>query len=604
MSFTDVDISDLDNDTDIDLVIAGSNPVNTVNELRLFSNDGNGDLAHFSFGETNDRIFSIDLVDINSDFFDDLIVVSAAPNTSDFQYNIYKNVLGSPSISGCVYLDENENGIQDSNEFMMESIQFELEPDNIRLQANEDGCYTFFVEDGSYTVSPVFSSIWRITSDSSTYSVSINGNSQSDLDFGFAPREFLFAGHMHAVSGITRCNRETKFDFIFQNTGTTVITEGIVWAFPDDLVSLASEIDIVDTIGVTGEWGWKFENLFPGQTIKKSILLNIPGLGGEIEPGTLIKVFSATEATDTQGFTNFFKHNYESEILCAYDPNDKLVRPDIEGDENYTQFKDTLIYTVRFQNTGNDTAFTVVIRDTLDQNLDVNTFNVLGSSDEDVLRTEILEGRFVTFTFEDILLPDSTIDFNGSQGYVVYAIQSNEGTVENTIVENTASIFFDFNPPIVTNTTENIMVECLPIVPIDVSVIIEEGETYTLPDGMVVSEPGAYTSDILDEEGCPIESIVTVLQVVTSTQDLPWNNKVDISPNPTSKNFTLEISTNESINHYIKIFDVYGENLFSKNLKTRMESIGISDFADGLYLIQLRRNTGELLANKKLVIQN
>jgi hypothetical protein len=32
----------------------------------------------------------------------------------------------------------------------------------------------------------------------------------------------------------------------------------------------------------------------------------------------------------------------------------------------------------------------------------------------------------------------------------------------NTSIENTASIYFDFNPPIVTNTTQNIIVEAIP----------------------------------------------------------------------------------------------------------------------------------------------
>lgn len=37
-------------------------------------------------------------------------------------------------------------------------------------------------------------------------------------------------------------------------------------------------------------------------------------------------------------------------------------------------------YLIRFQNTGTDTAFKVVIRDQLDKNLDWNSFEVLSSS--------------------------------------------------------------------------------------------------------------------------------------------------------------------------------------------------------------------------------
>lgn len=42
-------------------------------------------------------------------------------------------------------------------------------------------------------------------------------------------------------------------------------------------------------------------------------------------------------------------------------------------------------------------------------------------------------------------------------------IEANEGLTENTSINNTASIYFDSNPPIVTNTTENLMVSELPV---------------------------------------------------------------------------------------------------------------------------------------------
>jgi len=216
---------------------------------------------------------------------------------------------------------------------------------------------------------------------------------------------------MHAVSGITRCNTDVKFDFTFQNQGTTIITEGVLWVIPDVLTELANTQIPIDSTLADGSIGWKFENLYPGETITRIIELSVPGLGGDIEPGTLIEIFSATEAKNTQGFVNFFKHNYSEEIRCAYDPNDKLIDPLRPEEENYTQFGDTLIYTVRFQNTGNDTAFNVVIRDTLDQNLDVSTFNIIHSSHRSELRADIQEGQFVTFNFENILLPDSITDF-------------------------------------------------------------------------------------------------------------------------------------------------------------------------------------------------
>jgi len=139
-----------------------------------------------------------------------------------------------------------------------------------------------------------------------------------------------------------------------------------------------------------------------------------------------------------------------------------LVYPNRLGDydKNYTLFEEELEYTVRFQNTGTDTAFTVVIKDYLDVNLNWKTFKPVVSSHPH--ETLLHPDGLVEFTFKNILLPDSTTNEPLSHGFVTYKIRPNEDLAENTNIENTANIFFDFNPPIQTNTTSNVLVEELP----------------------------------------------------------------------------------------------------------------------------------------------
>jgi hypothetical protein len=62
-------------------------------------------------------------------------------------------------------------------------------------------------------------------------------------------------------------------------------------------------------------------------------------------------------------------------------------------------------------------------------------------------------GRELVFTFENILLPDSTTNFEGSLGHVYFQVKPRAGLVPGTVIENTAAIYFDFNAPIITNTT-------------------------------------------------------------------------------------------------------------------------------------------------------
>jgi len=146
---------------------------------------------------------------------------------------------------------------------------------------------------------------------------------------------------------------------------------------------------------------------------------------------------------------------YKPIVLCSFDPNDKLVHP--KYPENYSLQNEDLIYTIRFQNTGNAEAYRVTLRDTLDVNLDPSTFNFISSSHEEVLSTSMDDEQILVFDFVDIFLPDSTTNYEGSQGYVTYKIRPFENLPEETEINNTASIYFDFNPAVVTNTTENIL---------------------------------------------------------------------------------------------------------------------------------------------------
>ena len=593
--------ADVDNDGDIDFVTwKGSSPC----LLFFYLNDGTGQFQETQI--TNEESFfytDVELVDIDLDGQKDILIRYRDLNNSYVNLtSVILNNISTNSINGCMFYDENSDGMKNGDERNIAYIKSTLTPSAPIDLPNNNDCFEHRVENGIYKLSYQENPLWILTSDSSSYNVVVNNDSHEFLDFGFIPRDTFLAGQMHSVSGITRCNRNTKFDFTFQNQGTTVITEGTIWVFPDSLLSIGNQINPLDTIVNDFQFGWNFTNLYPGETIQRSIEFSIPGLGGDIEPGTLVEIFSATEAKNTQGFVNFFKSNYAQPILCAYDPNDKLISPDREGDENYTLFEDTLIYTVRFQNTGNDTAFTVIIRDTLDESLNVETFNILATSHREILRTEIEEDKYVTFTFEDILLPDSTVNFNGSQGYVSFSILTKEGLEENTIVENTASIYFDFNPPIVTNTTQNTLVECLPIIATNVDLILGAGETYTLPDGTVVDESGVYTTDILDDKDCPMETIITTIEVLTGLEELPWDNLVTISPNPTKDIFHLNINSEQNIGLKIQINDVRGNVGKSIDINSKSNLINIDGLSPGIYFIEIREREGPLLSVKKLII--
>ena len=145
----------------------------------------------------------------------------------------------------------------------------------------------------------------------------------------------------------------------------------------------------------------------------------------------------------------------------SYDPNDKVVaRPDAAiqffGDE--TQYIDALTqealtYTVRFQNTGTAPAQNIYIIDTLDADLDWSSFTLIQASHN--MQVVNLGNGIMRFEFPNIWLADSTTNEPESHGHLVYRIMENAANTYGTEIENTAYIYFDWNDPIITNTTYN-----------------------------------------------------------------------------------------------------------------------------------------------------
>lgn len=140
--------------------------------------------------------------------------------------------------------------------------------------------------------------------------------------------------------------------------------------------------------------------------------------------------------------------DYCYSVVNSYDPNYKEVYPN----DVQPGFQDWLTYTVHFQNLGNAPAINIRLSDTLDTNLDAETFEVINYSH---YNTVTLMNEVVDFRFPNILLPDSASNPTGSQGFVQYRIKPKANLIAGTQIENTAHIYFDYNPAVVTNTTVN-----------------------------------------------------------------------------------------------------------------------------------------------------
>ncbi|MBL7953418.1 MAG: T9SS type A sorting domain-containing protein [Flavobacteriales bacterium] len=138
--------------------------------------------------------------------------------------------------------------------------------------------------------------------------------------------------------------------------------------------------------------------------------------------------------------------------MGSYDPNDITARTTLGSRTDYILNADEdIVYTIRFQNTGNFPAQNVYILDTLSELLDMARIEIIGASH--AFSASYLDGRTLRFDFPNIQLPDSTNDEPNSHGFVSYRILPVSTLAIGDVIENTAAIYFDFNPAVITNTS-------------------------------------------------------------------------------------------------------------------------------------------------------
>ncbi len=228
---------------------------------------------------------------------------------------------------------------------------------------------------------------------------------------------------------------------------------------------------------------------------------------------------------------------YCEEVIGSYDPNDKRGYPNGVTNMNYIQPNQQLQYVIRFQNTGNDTAFTVVIRDTLDT--DLNIFTVTPGVASHPYSFQMQGPRVLEWTFNNINLPDSTTDSAGSNGFVTFHVEQNPNLAPGTEIYNEAGIYFDLNSPIITNTT-----------------------VHRIYEGFV---------DVLN------------LQEINESI-----RQVFIYPNPTSGSIT--VNSKEAIYQEFIIYDEMGRIMMSGTLTGTETIVSLAGLSKGLYMLKVNGN--------------
>jgi uncharacterized repeat protein (TIGR01451 family) len=442
---------------------------------------------------------------------------------------------GAEDIVGFIYTDANSNCIKDSGEQSINNIPIKQYDMNGNLLGQtysfSNGIYNFADSLGTYTIvrdtiGKPYTFPCNYPGLDSTVTLSIANPLISNVNFDIACKlgidvgvqavthyGWIFPGQQHHVkilagdmSNWYYMNCAAGVSGLVQVTVTGNVTyNGIAnGALTPNVAGNVFTYTIADfgNVNFESDFGLKFTAdpmAQEGDTICVNVIVT-PTLG------------------DNNQSNNTYQYCYN--VVNSFDPNSKEVYP-VNVAPGY---QDWLTYTIHFQNTGNAPAINIRLLDTLDMNLDLNTFEVINYSHANTIT---LNQNLLTFRFPNILLPDSTSNFDGSQGYVQYRIKPKANIVAGSQIQNKAFIYFDYNAPIVTNTTVN--------------------------------------------------NFLTVV----GASELPQASRLWLYPNPTNGIFNINSSAPIKT---IEVYNVVGELILSQNNAT---SIDLTNQSKGIYFVKI-----------------
>lgn len=397
------------------------------------------------------------------------------------------------TISGKVYVDMQNDCVQNTQDFNVMNRILMLSTGDMAI-TNPNGEYYFSnVPYGTHTLSEATSPYYFPNGCIQPSNIVINATSPNSVDNHFkdsvntTPDELLTVIGTRYIPGFPPAYYGAFIKLLITNQ-TPLTLQNKVTLLLNDSLDMASA-SIVPASVIPTAYGdsitWfvttpPFSNWSNSATNEILVYINTP------TNLTMGSVLTSCATLTPLNYTDVNMNNntgcISKEVATSFDPNDKQVQPEGIGAPGYITLQDSVFdYTIRFQNTGTAPAMNVYILDTLSTNLDVQSIMVMGYSHP--YDIEIIDGHIIKFKFINIMLPDSGTDMQGSNGYITYRIKQKSTNQPGDFIYNTASIYFDYNSPIVTNTTVNTI-----MMPVQVATFQTEPNDITLYPNPASSE--------------------------------------------------------------------------------------------------------------------
>ncbi|MEO7978893.1 T9SS type A sorting domain-containing protein [Flavobacterium sp.] len=443
--------ADIDNDGDMDVFTMSGN--STSGMLAWYENNGKGtfserkiiqETSNYNIGQ------DVNIVDIDND--KDLDVLAVFNYSSLGKVSVFENLgpLGN-KIQGKILIDSDSDGCTSAD---IKGSNLMVISDNgnnsFATFTDQNGAYYVDANEGNFTTSITSQLPDYFTANPASHSFNFTGmNNKYSADFCIAPVGQIndLNVSLYPSQNDIRPGFGTQYRIVYRNMGTTTSNGSVKFEYNNNKLSLLTATQTASS-QTANTLTFDYADLKPFET--RTIDLNFTVFS---PPVTNIndEVTSSVTAISLSGSDNTEQDNsfsLKQKVIGAYDPNDIAC---LEGNQVLIDDADEFLhYIIRFQNTGNASAINVKVENILDDKLDWTSMQLESLSHNGVV--EIKNGKEVKFIFDNIHLPDSTNNEPHSQGFIAYKIKPLNNVVTGDIINNTAAIYFDFNPPIVTNT--------------------------------------------------------------------------------------------------------------------------------------------------------
>ncbi|MGE4345877.1 MAG: T9SS type A sorting domain-containing protein [Flavobacteriaceae bacterium] len=438
------------------------------------------------------------------------------------------------TITGAVAYDFNDDGCDETDVIHYTKIIINDGTDGGASFTNQNGEYTFFTQDGTFTLTPEIEnpSYFNVTPVTETVVFTDNDNNEEIVNFCITPNgvhndlEVVVAPITPAVPGF-----EATYKIVYRNKGNQVMSQdyGLNFFYNQQLTSFVSASVAPDTQG-QGGLNWNYEDLMPFESREILVTMQINPPTDPVNPvnidDELIFTSVISPQTDDENvLDNTFIFNQT--VIGSYDPNDitciegDIIEPEYIGEE--------LHYLIRFENTGNYYAENVVVAMEIDEEkYDMTSVRLLNTSHN--ANAQIKDNVLEVF-FNQIMLD------SGGHGNILLVMKSINTLSEGDSVQSKADIYFDYNYPIITNDA------------------------------------------------------VTIFQATASIEDNIQNIDLKFYPNPTTDYFNI---TSEALIQSVELYDVSGRLVRTSLVNDFESKQNINNLNNGVYILKIKTQQGEI----------